>query len=123
MWTIVPRAGVYFAYADFFPVGGLPQLIRRSLFTAGFAGDLFAARARVEPDSSLTKTVAGVRFALRLNPAEPVAGRQASLTYNLIDEKTGQPITDLQPYLGAWAHTMVVSEDGDDLSTRTPRLT
>ena len=32
----------------------------------------------------------------------------------LTDAATGQPVTDLQPYLGAFGHTLIVSEDLQD---------
>jgi hypothetical protein len=36
------------------------------------------------------------------------------LKYHLTDEKTGEPVKDLQPYLGAWGHTLILSEDASD---------
>ncbi len=112
--TIVPKPGPYIIYSDIFPVGGLPQVIHRSLITAGFKGDLFSSRAELEPDKSLTKTLGGVRFALTLNPADPVGGKTVTLNYHLTDEKTGDLVKDLQPYLGAWGHTLILSEDARD---------
>ena len=112
--TMVPKAGSYIIYCDVFPVGGMPQVAHLSLITAGFEGDLFSSQAQLEPDKTLTRTLAGVRFELTLNPAEPVAGRPATLKYHLTDEKTGEPVKDLQPYLGAWGHTLILSEDASD---------
>jgi hypothetical protein len=86
----------------------------RSLITAGFDGDLFSAQAHLEADKILSKTLAGVRFELTLNPAEPVGGKPATLKYHLTDEKTGEPVKDLEPYLGAWGHTLILSEDASD---------
>ena len=34
--------------------------------------------------------------------------------FSLTDEKTGGPVKDLEPYLGAWAHMMILSEDMGD---------
>jgi hypothetical protein len=89
-------------------------VVHRSLITAGFAGDLFASQAQLEPDKILSKTLAGVQFELTLNPAEPVGGKPATLKYHLTDEKTGEPVKDLQPYLGAWGHALILSEDASD---------
>ena len=36
------------------------------------------------------------------------------MKYHLTDEKTGEPIKDLQPYLGSWGHTLMLSEDASD---------
>jgi hypothetical protein len=112
--TMVPRAGSYIIYCDVFPVGGMPQVAHRSLITAGFKGDLFSAQAQLEPDKILVKTLAGVRFELTLNPVEPVGAKPVTLKYHLTDEKTGEQIKDLQPYLGAWGHTLMLSEDASD---------
>jgi hypothetical protein len=112
--TTVPKEGSYVVYCDIFPVGGLPQVAHLNLITAGFDGDLFSSQARLEPDKVLTRTLGGVRFDLTLNPAEPISGRPATLKYHLTDEKTGEPVKDLQPYLGAWGHTLILSEDASD---------
>jgi len=112
--TVLPAAGPYKIYCDFFPAGGTPQVIQRNLITAGFTGDLVSSQAKLVPDKALTKTVDGIRFELKLDPAEPVAGKPANLKYHLVDEQTGQPVKDLQPYLGAWGHTLILSEDGTD---------
>ena len=112
--TMVPKAGSYIIYCDVFPVGGMPQVAHLSLITAGFDGDLFSSQAQLEPDTTLTKTTAGVRFELTLNPAELIGGKPATLKYHLTDEKTGEPVGDLQPYLGAWGHTLILSEDASD---------
>ncbi len=34
-----------------------------------------------------------------------------TLKYQLTDVQTGQPIRDLIPYLGAWGHLLILSED------------
>ena len=112
--TMVPKAGSYLVYCDIFPVGGMPQVVHRSLITAGFDGDLFSSQARLVPDRILTRTLAGVRFDLTLNPSEPFGGKPATLKYHLTDDQTGEPIADLQPYLGAWGHTLILSEDASD---------
>jgi hypothetical protein len=112
--TTVPKAGPYIIYCDVFPVGGMPQVAHQNLITAGFVGDLFSSRAKLVPDRILTKTSAGMRFELTPNPAEPVGGRPALLKYHLTDEKGGEPLKDLQPYLGAWGHTLILSEDASD---------
>jgi len=112
--TSLPRPGAYLVYCDIFPVGGLPHVVQRNLMTAGFEGDLFAQRAQLEPDQVLSKSVAGMSVNLTLNPGVPAGGKNVTLNYRLVDEKTNKPVTDLQPYLGAWGHTLILSEDGRD---------
>ena len=112
--TSLPRAGAYMIYCDMFPVGGLPHVVQRSLVTAGFNVDLFGQQAKLEPDHVWSKSVSGMRVELTLNPIEPVGGKNVTLKYRLIDAVSGEPVTDLQPYLGAWGHTLILSEDGRD---------
>jgi hypothetical protein len=116
--TVLPKAGYYKIFCDFFPAGGAPQVTHNNLVTAGFNGDLISAQARLKPDKAvdnkLVKAVEGTRFELKFEPAEPFAGKSAELHYHLVDEKTGEPARDLRPYLGAWGHTLILSEDGTD---------
>ena len=43
-----------------------------------------------------------------------MAGKEGSLTFTVTDEKTGAPVTDLEPYLGAPAHMLIVRTDLSD---------
>jgi hypothetical protein len=92
----------------------MPQVVHRNLVTAGLKSDLFASQARLEADKTLTKTAGGVRFEVTLDPVAPVAGKGATLKFRLSDEKSGEPVKDLQPYLGAWGHALMLSEDASD---------
>ncbi len=120
--TVLARAGYYKVFCDIFPKGGMPQVLHHSLITDGYEGDLVSAQAKLVPDQSLTKTLEGTRFELTIEPEEPIpgrpvqpyAGKYALLKYHLVDEKSGKPVTDLRPYLGAWGHTLILSEDGTD---------
>lgn len=116
--TTLPKAGYYRIFCDFFPAGGTPQVTHHSLVTAGFNSDLISSQANLTPDKAINgkmaKTIEGIRFELGFEPAEPFAGKSAELRYHLIDEKSGEPVTDLKPYLGAWGHTLILSEDGTD---------
>jgi hypothetical protein len=110
--TVLPEAGPYEIFCDFFPVGGAPQVVQRSLVTADpGGGDPYVRRSTLEPDQSLMKVVDGVRVELTLEPSQPIAGRPTLLKYYLVDDATGQPVTDLQPYLGAWGHAVALRED------------
>lgn len=113
-WTLdtsVPRQGFYKLYADFLPDGGTPQVIPRSLVTGGFTADLATSGARLTPDRQLTKTFGRMRVQLTLPAAGLAAGREEKFTYSLSDASTGAPISDVEPYLGAWGHSLVMSED------------
>jgi hypothetical protein len=98
-------------------------VIYRNLITAGFDGDLFSQQARLEPDAVLSRIQNGIRFDLMLDPAELLAGKPATLKYHLTDDRTGEPVKDLQPYLGAWGHTLIISEDARAYVHSHPLLT
>jgi hypothetical protein len=112
--TSVPKPGAYLIYSDFFPAGGLPQVARGSLMTADFHADLFSSQASIKTDDSLSKRESGIRFELTLSPKIPVAGKKLTLNYQLVDEASGEQIRDLEPYLGAFGHTLILSEDTRD---------
>ncbi len=116
--TRLPREGYYKVFCDFFPGGGMPQVTHHHLITAGFKGDLVSSLARLEPerpvDGRLVRTIDGTRFELTFEPFPLYSGEEFELHYRLIDEKSGQPVQDLRPYLAAWGHTLILSEDGTD---------
>ena len=103
----LPRAGAYRLIADFAPEGAMPELLQKTIVTAGFTGSV---RPSADPAVDLgDKTIDGVR--VRLTTPDPVAGREQLLTFELEDAATGSPVTDLEPYLGAAAHLLTVSGD------------
>jgi hypothetical protein len=112
--TVLPKPGLYKVFCDFFPVGGTPQVVRKSLNTTGFTDSITSSNAKLLPDQDLTKSVDGIRFEVTINPPDLVSGELTHLNYHLVDERSGQPVNDLQPYLGAWGHTFVLSEDTTD---------
>lgn len=137
--TILPKAGQYKVYCDFFPQGGAPQVLQQHLTTAGYASDLFAATPKLEADAKLVKLCEGEKITkanadnigvvlstlkpvatnslnieLKLEPAEIIAGKPTTLRYHLSDARSGAPIKDLSPYLGAFGHTLILSDDQTD---------
>ena len=113
-WTIeavLPRAGAYRFVSDFLPTGGAPQLLSRSFVTAGFNGDIESQDAHLEPDTALRKTVGPLTAELRFDPPRLIAGQYGHLEFTLTDSKTGESVADLQPYLGAFGHAFILSED------------
>ena len=107
----LPKPGYYTLYSDFLPLGGRPQVVRTSMATAGFSGTLASQRARLVPDETLTRTVGGMRVTLTLPPDGLVAGRDDALQYHIVDAHTAAPIADIEPYLAAFGHTLVLSDD------------
>lgn len=103
----LPRPGVYQLIADFLPAGGAPQLVQKSIVTAGYTGALVAP-PKPAPDLA-DKIVGGTRVKLTL--PEPLAGREQLVTFDLQDVASGAAVTDLQPYLGAAGHLLLASAD------------
>ncbi|MFB7905705.1 hypothetical protein ACFC1T_04710 [Kitasatospora sp. NPDC056076] len=100
--TAVPAAGEYRVFADFTPAGASEGLTLGADLHA--AGDL---RPAPLPDTGRTATVDGYTVTLG---GDLTPGRSSHLTLDV--SKDGAPVTDLQPYLGAYGH-LVALRAGD----------
>jgi hypothetical protein len=100
--------GAYLLIADFLPAGGTSQLVHRAIVTPGYEGPIFGEPASL-PDMPAEQTVEGIR--IRLEPVTPIARRETPLRFVIADAATGAAITDLEPYLGASGHLLIVSAD------------
>jgi hypothetical protein len=105
--TIPP--GEYVVIADFLPQGGVSQMVQRAIVTPGYRGPLFPAPPDLAGEIAPERTIDGVR--VRLDSSNLKAGREAVLRFTLSDAATGTPITDLQPFLGAPGHLLIVNAD------------
>jgi len=113
-WTIdvtLPKPGYYKVLSDLLPSGGSSQFIARPLVTAGYTGDLMADSAHLTPDRVATKTDGDITATVTYDPQQFGVGQYGHITYHLTDSSSGRPITDLQTYLGAFGHTLIMSED------------
>jgi hypothetical protein len=118
--TTLPKKGRYYVVSDFSPVGGWPQVVRDSLVVSGTT-PLLDVAAQLVPDAIFQKVVDGIRFKLTMDPSQPAAGLATVLSFELTDAQTELPLRDLQPYLGAWGHTVILHEDGRDYVHSHPR--
>jgi hypothetical protein len=100
-----PAKGRYQVIADFVPRGGMPQLTERTIFTARYRAPL--QTTHLAAGSSRRFATQGRSVTLDAN--ELAAGRPILLVARV----DGAP---LEPYLGAWAHILVVSEDLVDVA-------
>jgi len=102
--TSLPKPGTYRLLADFYPTGGTPQLVPKTITTAGYTVPLEAAIPRLAPDLS-PKQAENLVAELKLDPPQPIAGKKTMLFVHLT------PAEGLEPYIGAWAHLLAVSDD------------
>lgn len=100
----LPKPGPYMAIAEFQPEGASAQMFQQ-VFTTGSAFD------SVKPPAADTvpKSVEGLRFTLDTSKLK--AGSALPLVVNIADAATGGEVPDLEPYLGARAHMLLVSSD------------
>jgi hypothetical protein len=105
--NVFPAGGEYRLIADFKPTGG--DFMTKMAWVK--LGGEPATPVPIVPDANWVKTVEGNR--VRLSIDRLGANEETTLTFSVTDEKTGQPATDLQPYLGAIGHVVILSEDGE----------
>ena len=102
--TSLPKPGTYRLLADFYPTGSTPQLVPKTITTAGYTIPLEAAIPRLAPDLSPQRGE-NLEVRLKLDPPQPLAGKKTMLFVRLT------PAEGLEPYIGAWAHLLAVSDD------------
>jgi hypothetical protein len=103
-----PTGGEYRMVADFKPADGSSM---SKMEWVEVEGEDVQPKA-VTVDSSLEKSVGGKKVTLEFDPQLEV-GVESTLKFTLSDESNGQPISDLEPYLGSIGHVVVFSEDGE----------
>ncbi|MFF4198234.1 hypothetical protein [Nonomuraea sp. NPDC001831] len=104
IWSVgltLPAAGAYRAFADFAPTGGEKLTLGADLQAAG------DYRPQPLPEASRSSKVGDYTVSL---DGDLVPGRASKLTLSV--SKDGEPVTDLQPYLGAYGH-LVALRAGD----------
>ena len=100
----LPQRGTYMAIADFLPAGATPQTFQQ-VFTTGES----FVRHPVPALDAAPKTTDGMRISIDASLLK--SGEARKLTFRAEDAVSGAPVTDLEPYLGASAHLLIVSVD------------
>jgi len=111
-WSVdvtLPEAGVYRAYADF-QIGGVKHVLATDLFAPGrFAPNALPAAADTgQARLDETQQASGEQVTVQAPGLK--AGKETMLTFAVTSD--GQPVSDLQPYLGAKGH-LVALREGD----------
>lgn len=107
--TAFPAAGKYKLYSDYTPKGGGNQVGQIEVTVSGTPRE----PSRPTPDTRMTKDFDGLRVTFQTD--KPLRANDAvMLRFDLADARTGKPVTDLQPYLGAMGHFVVISQNTDE---------
>lgn len=93
-----PRAGTYRAITDFV-IDGRKYVLGTNLTAPG------PVRSIPLPRPALESSVDGYDVQLQ-RPAQLTAGQEAQLTFRIT--RDGQPINDLEPYLGSYGHLVAL---------------
>jgi hypothetical protein len=117
----LPRPGHYVLFSDFLAVGGGAQVVTTPLVTADVDTDIMAAGAKLTPDAAWVKTVDGVKVEILNPPAEILGGEEVDFVFRFTNASANTPITDLERYLGAFGHMLILSEDMTEYVHAHPR--
>ncbi|WP_248930614.1 hypothetical protein [Paenibacillus hamazuiensis] len=105
--TSFPAGGEYKVFADFVPKGGAATTLSEWKKVEGKA----AEPAAVKADTKLVKTVDGKEVELTLSSMK--SKEDVTLTFNINDAQTKKGISNLEPYLGAVGHVVILSADAE----------
>ncbi|APO48327.1 hypothetical protein BS614_19980 [Paenibacillus xylanexedens] len=105
--TSFPAGGEYKILADFVPKGGASTTLSEWVNVGGQE----KAQKPVQADSNLVKEVDGKKIELSLSTKK--ANNDVNLTFNIMDASTNEGINNLEQYLGAVGHVVILSEDAE----------
>jgi Heavy metal binding domain len=109
-----PKPGMYRILTDFYPKGGTPQLLTQTVIVPG--APLEALGVKLQPEV-VPQKAGNMTVELVTDPAQPIAGMKTLMFFKV------DPSDGLEPYLGAWGHMLVASEDLIDTIHTHPFLT
>lgn len=105
-----PQPGHYLIFGEYFPVGQRDQAFRFPI-TVG-ESELTTDLPQLQVTPAEVKPIEGhpeMTAELVCQPRTLTAGTHSMLLFRLADR--GQPVIDLQPYMGAMGHCAILSED------------
>ena len=104
------RPGRYRIFVDVAPRGAGGQVLATSIVVGG---------AAPAPSAAPALAPSGTRVALELPEGGVPVGRTVTVTAILTDAK-GRPVRDLEPWLGAMGHLLLVSQGADTFAHAHP---
>ncbi|MDQ0111114.1 hypothetical protein [Paenibacillus harenae] len=105
--TSFPAGGEYKVFADFIPSGGANLTLSDWVEVEGKEGE----HADITPDTNLIKEVSGKEIELALSGMKPK--EEITLSFTIRDSVTKEGISNLEPYLGAVGHVVILSADAE----------
>ncbi len=120
-----PTDGPYRIFPDFTPAKSEdnPMSLAVTLYKDVNVGNLANYKAQeVVADTGAKKPI-GTYMITHIFPTQDELKAQKELTYSLIVEKDGQPVTNLQDYLGALGHSVIIRKDNFDFIHTHPKTT
>jgi hypothetical protein len=105
----LPKPGMYRVLGDFYPEGGTPQLLSKTVFVTGVEQPIVALTPDFTP-----KVSKNLKVEFTAIPSHPVAGLETQLRFNI------SPGDGIERYLGAWGHMLVASDDLIDMIHEHP---
>lgn len=112
--TRFPHAGMFRVLGDFYPTGGVPQLVTKTVIVPGRAGQEVALATPVLAPQLGPSRCANMEVSLAMEPEQPIAGMKTLMFFKL------NPGDGLEPYLGAWGHMLAASDDTIDMIHNHP---
>ena len=107
---IFPESGAYKIWIDFKPKDGTQTL---AAFKLNISGNPIHKPTPIENKRQYTKIV-DEKYQIKLKlPKEIKANDDIEITFNIANSK-GNPITDLQPLMGAGGHTVIISSNAQE---------
>lgn len=97
-----PKPGMYRVLSDFYPKGGTPQLLTKTVIVPGAPLEPMGTKLAVD---LAPKKSENLDVALQTEPQQPIAGMKTLMFFRL------SPADGLEKYIGAWGHMLAVSED------------
>lgn len=104
-----PNGGDYKLYADFTPASSSQTVEQIAVKVSGNE----RTKQPLVADATMTKSVDGISVTLAPDKALK-SGDELLLNFKVADAKTGKPATDLQKYLGEYAHFVIINADLKD---------
>ena len=110
VWLAFPTAGTYDLHTEFAQQGSMSNILDRHTITVAGPRPTTPAPVVAGPREHV---VDGVRVTLS---GRARADATSDLTFSFADARTGEPVDDLEPYLAAAGHIVVLRADGGDFA-------